>query len=146
MRALKKFEEFLSSETVRKQNIDIERAKNLILESQEKYTFFNKVKEKLRIENLSPNYIVETAYDILIEIIRAKLLLKGHTTDSHEAEISYMRNLKFSEETVNFMNELRYFRNGIKYYGKRLNREYAKKVLVFLEKTYEKLMERIKYD
>jgi HEPN domain-containing protein len=31
---------------------------------------------------------------------------------------------------------LRYYRNGIKYYGTILNKEYAEKVLKFMEKMY----------
>lgn len=93
---------------------------------------------------MNPNYVVETCYDILIELIRAKLLLDGFKTDSHEAEVSYMRNLGFSENDVMFMNDLRYFRNGIKYYGKRFDNEYAGKVLSFLEDIYVRLMKETK--
>lgn len=139
MKQLKKFEEFLSLGLVRKQSRDEERAKSLMLESEDKFIFFCKVKEKVGVNELSPNYVVETGYDILIELIRAKLLIEGYKVDSHEAEVSYMRNLGFSEEQVSFMNELRYFRNGIKYYGKRFEKEYADKVLEFLERIYPKL-------
>ncbi|MDP3758423.1 MAG: hypothetical protein Q8Q86_01780, partial [Candidatus Daviesbacteria bacterium] len=51
-------------------------------------------------------------------------------------EVSYMRKIDFSEADVSFMNELRYLRNGIKYYGKRLDKKYAEKVLKFLNRLY----------
>ena len=38
-----------------------------------------------------------------------------------------------------FTNDLRYFRNGILYYGKSFDKEYGEKVLDFLNKTYPKL-------
>jgi hypothetical protein len=41
------------------------------------------------------------------------------------------------------MNSLRYFRNGILYYGERFDAEYAKKVLGFLEKVYPRLKKMI---
>lgn len=136
---LKKFEEFITIGIAKKQSPDNERAKNLILESEDKLKFFEKVNGKLGTSELNPNYIIETCYDILIELLRAILLVLGYKTDSHEAEISYLRNLNFSENEVNFMNQLRYFRNGIKYYGKRLDMEYAEKVLYFMNQNYLKL-------
>jgi hypothetical protein len=45
----------------------------------------------------------------------------------------------FSEPDVRFANDLRYFRNGINYYGKRFDAAYAKQVLQFLEAVYPKL-------
>jgi len=144
MIALRKFEEFIFLGIITKQNSDNERAKNLILESEGKLKFFKKVKNKLGTEELSPNYVIETCYDILIELLRAKLLTRGYKTDSHEAEISYMRNLNFSENEVIFMNELRYFRNGIKYYGRIFTKEYTEKVFIFMEKIYLKLTKLLK--
>jgi len=40
-----------------------------------------------------------------------------------------------------FMNDLRFFRNGILYYGKDFDAEYGKKVLDFLNNIYPKLKE-----
>jgi hypothetical protein len=37
------------------------------------------------------------------------------------------------------MNQLRYFRNGIKYYGKIFDEDYAKKVYNFMKKILLKL-------
>jgi hypothetical protein len=139
MRNLKKFEEFTKDGIVKKQTPDTERAKGLIEESEGKLKFCEKLKGKLGFGELSPNYIVETCYDILIEKLRAKLLLMGYKTDSHEAEVSYMRNLGFLESDVLFMNQLRYFRNGIKYYGKIFDEDYAKKVYNFMNKILLKL-------
>ncbi len=139
MRSLRNFEEFIKLGIVKSQSPDIERAKSLISEAEDKLKFFEKLKEKLGFEELSSNYVIEACYDVLIEIIRAKLLLKGYKTDSHEAEISYLRNLGFSEPDVLFTNQLRYFRNSIKYYGKILDKEYAEKVNKFLYKLLKKL-------
>ncbi|MBS3085078.1 hypothetical protein J4225_00120 [Candidatus Pacearchaeota archaeon] len=139
MRNLKKFEEFTKEGFVKKQTPDSERAKSLIGEAEDKLKFYEKLKDKLGFEELNPNYIVETCYDILIEILRAKILLLGYKTDSHEAEVSFMRNLGFSESDVLFMNQLRYFINGIKYYGKIFDKDYSEKVDKFLYRCLEKL-------
>ena len=78
-----------------------------------------------------------------MELIRAKMLLEGFNSSgkgAHEAEVAYLRELKFSESDVQFANQLRYFRNGITYYGKRFNKDYALKVLGFLDKIYKILL------
>lgn len=49
---------------------------------------------------------------------------------------SALAEIGFSGRDVDFANDLRYFRNGIMYYGKKFDRAYAEKVLVFLKKTY----------
>ena len=60
---------------------------------------------------------------------------------AHEAVISYLTVLGFSKERVDFLEKIRYYRNGMLYYGKRLDTEYAQKVIEFTKKTYSKLSE-----
>ena len=77
-------------------------------------------------------------------IIRAKMLLKGYNASgfgAHEAEVSYLRNLDFKETDVQFLDQIRFFRNGMLYYGTILEEEYAEKVLSFLRKIYPKLID-----
>ena len=82
-----------------------------------------------------------------MELIRAKLLLDGYSSlgnFAHEAEISYLKKLGFPDSEISFLNELRYFRNSITYYGKILDKEYAEKVYVFLNKIIAKLKRIVK--
>ena len=75
-------------------------------------------------------------------LIRARLYSEGYTSrglGAHEAEVSFTRHMEFNEKEVQFLDQLRYFRNGILYYGKRLDKEYAEKVIEFTKKTYVKL-------
>jgi len=144
MRPLKTFEEFLRLGIVRKRTPDIARAKSLIEEAEKRKKFLEEVRLKIRLNNENANYFVESSYDILIEIIRAKLLVDGFNASgigAHEAEISYIKKLSFSEKEIRFMNDLRYFRKGILYYGKHFDAEYSKKVLDFLNRIYPKLKE-----
>jgi hypothetical protein len=137
MTALKKFEEFVKSGVVKKQSPDTERALSLLKESEDQKAFFSKVLGFMPFEQVNANYVIATCYDVIMETIRAIMYLNGlKSKDSHEAEVAYLRNLGFSEQDVLFMNDVRYFRNGIKYYGKILDIEYAKKVKAFFDKTY----------
>ena len=83
--------------------------------------------------------MIEEIYDILIELIRAKMLINGFEASgnfAHESEVSYLRELKFTDYETNLMNELRQFRNGIKYYGKRYKKEDAQILIKFLNNFY----------
>ena len=83
-------------------------------------------------------------YDVVRELIEAKLLLGGYKSYSHEATVSYLKSLGFSSSEVEFMDELRDIRNHTKYYGHLVNVEYAKKVSEFVNKLYPKIERMIK--
>ena len=139
---LRNFEEFMNDLTVKRQRQDIPRAKSLVRESEARKNFMKEMSEKIELSDKTANYYIENAYDAIMELIRAKMLVDGFKSsgyNAHEAEISYLRNLNFSEAEIRFANELRYIRNQIKYYGKIMDSEYAKKVLEFFDRTYPKL-------
>lgn len=143
MKVLKDFKDFLEMKVVVRRSPDVERAKDLILGAEKKLAFFNKLKLKIGLAELDSNYIVDACYDIIFQLIRAKMLIDGYKTDSHEVEVSYLKVLGFLEAEVLFANQLRYFRNGTKYYGTILDKEYAEKVLNFFKKVYPKLKEMV---
>ncbi len=81
-----------------------------------------------------------------MEAIRARMLLDGYNASgayAHEAEVSYMRILGFDKNDVHFADQLRYFRNGILYYGKTFDKEYAKEAVNFLKRIYPELMKKV---
>jgi hypothetical protein len=142
MRALRNFSEFVKSGTIRKRKSDPARARSLAAEADKRRNFLKELREKIPLSEDNANYFVEGSYDVLISLIRAKLLLDGYSSSgegAHEAEVSYMRDLGFSERDTRFMNDLRYFRNGIKYYGKQFDQEYSEKVFDFMERLYPRL-------
>lgn len=142
MKPLRRFEEFLEKNIVERKAPDVPRAKSLIMEAENRRRFISNIQRKIKVSEQNANYFIENTYDVLIELIRAKLLLDGFKSSgegSHEAEVSYLRNLNFEEADVRFMNSLRYFRNGIKYYGEHFDKDYAEKVLSFMNKIYPKL-------
>lgn len=142
MRLPNDFESYLTKGIIKKITPDKPRAEFLRKESE---TSLEGLRERIRvmgIDNKNSNSIIKDCYDILMELIRAKLLLKGYKSSgqySHEAEVSYLKKLGFREREISFLNELRYFRNSVTYYGKILDKEYAQKVYNFLIKIYPKL-------
>ena len=138
----KEFEEYITKGVVKKGSIDKSRAEFLIKESQTSLEGLKELVEKIGINDRNSNLIIKDSYDILMELVRAKMLLLGYSASgqfAHEAEVSFFKKLNFTINEVLFLNELRYHRNSITYYGKILNREYAQKVVNFLEKIYSQL-------
>jgi len=139
---VKEFADFVNEGIIKKQSPDKSRADFLFKELEKSRVFLKRLINSLGINNESANSIIKLSYDIIMEILRAKMLVKGLNasgTGAHEAEVSFLRELGFSENEVQFANQLRYFRNGIMYYGKIFDEEYARKVLNFLEKVCNKI-------
>ena len=134
MKAIKNFKEFLKEGIVKKQSPDKSRAKFLIKESENSNKSLLELIEKIKLSDVNANMFIRLCYDILMELIRSKMLLDGYNASgqgAHEAEVSYLRLLNFKENQIQFFNSLRYFRNGIIYYGKIMDKEYAQKVIDF---------------
>jgi len=146
MKLPKEFEYYLDKKIIRKSTPDNPRAEFLKKESA---TSLEGLRERIKIIGINDknaNSIVKDCYDIIMEIIRAKLMLEGYFSSgnfAHEAEISYLKKMGFPDSEVSLINELRYFRNSVMYYGKILDKEYAEKVYNFLEKFLEKEKRRV---
>ena len=146
MKAIKNFEEFVKANIAKKQGIDRSRADFLINESERDYHCLLDIIDKLKVSDLNANLFIKSCYDLLMESIRAKMLLDGYNSSgqgAHEAEVSYLRILGFNEADVQFADQLRFFRNGMLYYGTILNKDYAVQVIEFTKKIYPKLKEII---
>lgn len=142
MKAIKSFDEFIRDKTVKKQSIDTSRAEFLIKEAENSYDNLLDKIQKIKVSNNNANDFVKSCYDILMELIRAKMLFDGYNASgkgAHEAEVAYLRNLQFNENEVQFADQMRFFRNGMLYYGTILDKEYAEKVIEFTKKIYFKL-------
>lgn len=143
MKAIRNFDEFIKEGIVKLQSPDTPRAEFLIKEAEQSYAYLLKLIEKIGISEENANDYVKKCYDILMELIRAKLLLRGYNASgsgAHEAEVSFLRILGYSEKEVQFADQIRFFRNGMLYYGTILDKEYAEKVISFTKENYKKLI------
>lgn len=143
MKAVMHFEDFIKEGIVKLQKPDRSRAEFLVKEAKNSYEILQELIAKINLKNENANMFVRSCYDILMELIRAKMLLKGYNTSgfrAHEAEVSYLRKLGFKEVDVQFADQMRYFRNGMLYYGTMLDKEYAEKVIKFTKKNYLMLL------
>lgn len=106
---------------------------------------FKGLKERviqMKINELNSNSIIKDIHDIIIQSIRSKMLSKGFSASgnyAHEAEVAYLKKLNFVEFEISFINTLRASRNGINYYGKIFEKEYAQECYLFLKKISKKI-------
>jgi hypothetical protein len=146
MRLPQPFDDYLKKKIVRKNTPDKSRAKFLLNESDNSFKGLKERIDKMGINKYNANSIIKDCYDIIMEIIRAKMLFDGYASSglsAHEAEVSYLKILGFKDNKVEFINELRYFRNSITYYGKILDKEYAIKVVDFLTNNHKDIRKMI---
>ena len=90
MTLIKPFRYFIEQRIVKKGKIDLQRAKNLFEESKRKFKLLQKTIDKMGVDNENANDYVEDCYNILIFLIRAKMLEKGYSSSgqgAHEAEV-----------------------------------------------------------
>ena len=144
MRHIKLFEEFIKEEVVKRVSINSGRAKSLMIESERKMRSLKVQLEKIGVNDDNANDYIEYCFDAIMNLVLAKLYLEGYSTSglvAHAAEVSYLRNIGFDEKDIQFADQLRFFRNGILYYGTALDKEYSLKVLAFTKKAHPKLKE-----
>ena len=146
MRAVKTFGECLREGIARKVSPDHERSKSLLAESERRMRSLSEKLIKLGVTDDNANDYIEYCYDLLMHAVRAALMVDGYNTagqGAHESEVSYLRELGVADADVRFADQLRYYRNGILYYGTRLDAEYAKKVIAFAKRQQPKLIKLI---
>lgn len=139
---MNRFDFYLKKGVVKKQSPDIERAKSLVKESERKQKQIEKVVNIIGIDGENANDLVEDCYDVIIGLVRALMLSNGFNSSgkgAHEAEVYFLEKLDFDPADIEFINQLRYFRKGILYYGKKFDKEYACKTIDFMNKLRFKL-------
>jgi len=147
MKAPDKFEEYVKKGIVKKQRPDFSRATHL-----QKVSTISKLDIDNRLKNEGPtdinaNALIKESYDLVMQLIRSKMLTLGYNSlglGAHEAEVAFLRDLKFIEKDILFWNKLRRSRNGITYYGHIFDKEDAEDVITFLKKIYPELKKKTK--
>jgi len=107
-----------------------------MLEAAASYTVLQMFLKAVPISDKTANHVIKSAYDIIMELVRAQMLKHGFNTTgagAHEVEVAYLERLEIPPNDIVFADKLRYYRNGIVYYGKSFDAQYARKVLRFME-------------
>lgn len=122
---------------IRKTNVDGELIKSLIEMSNIKEVTVNSAK----INNFNISAYVSMAYDSLREILEAICISFGYKVTSHVCLGELLKKLT-AEFDYNEFDRIRYIRNGINYYGTKIELEQGKEInkKIFLMK--KKLLDK----
>src|SRR3990167_9470156 len=85
MRHMLNFEEYIEKGIVKKQRPDISRANFLIEEADKSFLGLIQRVEKIGINEFNASSLVKDSHDIILELIRAKMLLKGFNASGFSA-------------------------------------------------------------
>ncbi len=134
------FEYFLENREVKKCSKDLDLAKSLIKDMNDR------IEKCLMLDiKIFSKFIFENMYDALRDFCDALLALDGFKSYSHQASISYLTKEGFDFSAIEEFDQLRYKRNGSKYYGQVVSEESAKQIKDFYIRIKEKINKILKF-
>lgn len=122
---------------------DISRAKSLIETSLDRIKYVNK-----DLNENTANYIFEHYYASILEILEAIVLLEGYKVINHVCLGLFLKDIVKREDLFRIFDDLRFKRNSLVYYGKRMIFDEAKLSILkskMLMDELEKLLKNISY-
>lgn len=114
------WKECIEGYSVTKISPDIARARSLI------ETADARIKLVREIGNENCNFVFEDYYTSLLEYLQALLLFKGYKASNHVCLGFYLRDIIKREELFYIFDDLRYKRNMLIYYGKKMDFDICK--------------------
>ena len=115
----------LDNFSARKITSDKAKAKSLIDTSSGRIKFL----EKNIINENNANYIFENYYSSILELLHSLAILDGYQISNHICLGYYLKEIIKKENLFRIFDDLRYKRNSIVYYGKRMNFATAEKAI-----------------
>lgn len=109
----------LENNVARKVSIDVERAKSLIETANDRISVITTVNQK------NCNFVFEDYYTSIIESLQAILINKGFNISNHLCLGVYLKEVLLREDLFIIFDDLRYKRNGLIYYGNKMEFEIA---------------------
>jgi hypothetical protein len=128
------FDYFLKNKEVKKTSPNLELAKSLIKDMNERIS-----KANMLDTNMFAKIVFENIYDGLRDFCDALLALDGFKSYSHQASISYLLKKGFDVSVVEELDQLRYKRNGSKYYGEVIDFKDAQQIKEFYNRIKVKI-------
>lgn len=102
---------------------NLERAKSLIETSDERVELASKPNER------NCNFVFEDYYTSLLELLQALIIVKGYNIINHVCLGYYLRDCMGRDDLFIVFDDIRYKRNSLTYYGKRMDFETAKSAI-----------------
>jgi len=113
---------------------DIEKAKSLLETAEERIT---QTAKQIKEENV--NFVFEDYYSSIIEIIHAIVSVDGYKVLDHVCLGNYLRDVLKREDLFIIFDDLRFKRNALTYYGKKMDFETGKVAIERSKKLVKEL-------
>ncbi|MBI2667882.1 hypothetical protein HYX17_03895 [Candidatus Woesearchaeota archaeon] len=114
------WDDCLSSNSSIRVTIDKEKAKSLIETSEERVEVLS-----IELNEKTANYIFEYYYSSVLELLHALVLLNGYKVNNHICLGYYLRDVLKKDDIFRLFDDLRFKRNSLVYYGKRMDFDIA---------------------
>lgn len=117
---------------------DRERAKSLVETADERIILIKEINEK------NCNFVFEDYYTSILELLQALVLSEGYKILNHVCLGYYLRDVLKNEDLFRVFDDLRYKRNSLTYYGKKMDFKTAKSSIEKCRRFIAKIKKRIK--
>lgn len=107
----------LESESAINISPDISRVKSLKETSEERIKLIKKINKE------NSNFVFEDYYISILELLQALVIKRGYRINNHICLGYHLRDLLKREELYQIFDDLRYKRNSLTYYGKKMDFE-----------------------
>jgi hypothetical protein len=135
---MKDFELFVEAGSVKRRAKDAKLAQSLLKEAEENIALMQSL-ERGKYWKI----IFETVYDALRQILDAILFLDGYKSYSHEASIAYLRVCGIEDSIIIQLDQFRKWRNGAKYYARKITPVQTEMIFAFWEKNHRRLIQLV---
>jgi hypothetical protein len=125
----------LDSNSAIKVSPDKERAKSLTETAEER------IKLIRGISNKNCNFVFEDYYTSILELLQAIVILEGYKITNHICLGYYLRDTLQREDLYVLFDDIRFKRNSLTYYGKRMDFETAKAAIDKCKKLFKLIRE-----
>jgi hypothetical protein len=97
----------------------------------------------LPVNEITKETVISLFYDTLRELLEALALKHKFKVYNHECYTSFLNNIIKDEELALEFDSLRLLRNSINYYGKKIELNDSRLILLKLEKLIRRIKERL---
>lgn len=109
----------LEQSIVRVVSADVERAKSLIDIATSRIAIIG------TINKINCNFVFEDYYSSIMELLQAIVITKGFNVSNHLCLGYYLKDVLLRDDLFVIFDDLRYKRNGLTYYGNKMEFEIA---------------------
>jgi hypothetical protein len=129
----KDFKDCLVSFNARKISPDVKRSESLKEVATERINLIKEINER------NCNFVFEDYYTSILEILQSIVFRDGFNILNHICLGFYLRDVLKREDLFQVYNDLRYKRNSLTYYGKRMDYEVAQDTIKKCRKIIKEL-------